>query len=72
MSYNPIFHHDGSITYWVNFYGWFHRVHPAKISAKDVASWRAKDRRKWGDAMLKRGFIRKGGKWIPAHNIAST
>ena len=62
----PTFHKDGSITYWRDSYGWFHRVHPVFVNKTVLESWRAKDRKKWAAAMLKRGFIQKGGVWQPA------
>ena len=71
MSYNhnPTFHQDGTITYWVDSYGWFHRRHPCNVPKNVVAQWRAQDRRKWAAAMIKRGFIQKGGVWQPAHEM---
>lgn len=68
-SHNPTFHHDGSITYWDDSRGWFHRVHPSKVNPRIMKTWRAQDRKKWALAMVKRGFIKQGGKWIPAHEI---
>ena len=68
MSY-PVFHQDGTITYWLDSYGWFHRAHPVNVSKNAMETWRAQDRKKWTTAMLKRGFIQKGGVWQPAHNM---
>jgi len=68
-NYYPTFHKDNSITYWVESYGWFHRKHPAQIPTKVIAEWRAQDRKKWALAMIARGFVRKGNKWIPQHEI---
>ena len=68
-SYNPVFHKDGTVTYWLDSYGWFHRVHPANVKTKAMKEWRAKDRKKWGAAMLMRGFVKKSGKWVPAHEM---
>lgn len=68
-NYNPTFHKDGSITYWCDSYGWFHRKHPATIPKKIMESWRAKDRKQWALAMLKRGFVKKNNVWQPAHEM---
>ena len=70
-NYHPKFHKDGTVTYWFDSYGWFHRVHPANVKTKAMKTWRGQDRRKWGRAMLMRGFVEKGCKWVPVHKIES-
>ena len=72
MFYNPIFHNDNSITYWLESFGWVHRAHPSNVSSKTLHNWRAQDVRKWKAAMLKRGFIQRDGKWIPEHKLTET
>lgn len=67
-NYNPVFHRDGSITYWKDSYGWIHRVHPSKIHVKTIAQWRTQDRKKWALAMLKRGFVKRNNVWVPQHS----
>lgn len=67
MDYNPTFHKDGSITYWLDSKGWIHRVHPAKVSKAAIEQWRVSDRKKWALAMLKRGFIKRNNTWVPQH-----
>lgn len=68
-SYNPTFHQDGTVTYWLDSYGWFHRVHPANVNKKAMKTWRAKDRKNWQAAMLKRGFVKRGNVWVPVHEL---
>jgi hypothetical protein len=69
QSYNPIFHKDNTITYWDDSRGWFHRKHPSMIPRKIIETWRAQDRKKWGLAMLGRGFVKKNNVWQPAHEL---
>jgi hypothetical protein len=69
-NYNPTFHKDGTITYWVDSYGWFHRKHPSTVPPKVIADWRAQDRKKWALAMIARGFVKRSGKWVPAHPLS--
>lgn len=68
-SYKPTFHKDGSITYWIDSYGWFYRKHPAQIPSKIILEWRAQDHKKWARAMLARGFVCKDNKWVPVHEL---
>lgn len=68
-NYNPVFHKDGSITYWDDSRGWFHRVHPSRVNPRIMKDWRAQDRKKWVLAMLQRGFVKKSGRWVPVHEI---
>lgn len=66
----PTFHHDDSITYYDDKKSvWVHRSHPCNIPPRVVESWRAKDRQHWNRAMTRRGFVRKAGKWVPAHEM---
>lgn len=71
-TYNPTFHQDGSITYWLDSYGWFHRVHPRKIGKKVLQEWRAKDRKSWEKSMTKRGFVKRNNVWVPYHELKET
>lgn len=45
--YNPIFHKDGTVTYWLDSYGWFHRKHKLTIPGAVVAKWSKKYRDKF-------------------------
>lgn len=44
--YQPIFYKDGTITYWVDTYGWFHRIHPKAVMGKVAAKWKKAHRDK--------------------------
>lgn len=66
----PVFHRDGSISYYWPSYGWVAKVHPCQIQRMVIETWQHSDRVKWGEAMKRRGFVMRRGEWIPVHQIA--
>lgn len=65
----PIFHRDNSVSYFWPAYGWNMKIHPAQIQTMVISTWSKIDRERWAKAMLRRGFIKRGGQWVPAHEI---
>lgn len=62
--YRPIFHHDNTVTYWHDSYGWFHRAHPLNVPASVRGRWERKDRERWLGAMKLLGYECIAGTWI--------
>ena len=62
--YAPKFHKDGTISYWVESYGWFHRIHPLNIPPKTRGAWEKKDRESWLGQMKLLGYENIAGSWI--------
>lgn len=62
--YDPKFHQDGTITYWDDSRGWFHRVHPLKVPSRMRLHWPVKFRSKWVAQMEKLEYVFIRGEWV--------